>query len=47
MELESNLILAADLRFADPISLTALQSETGEIRRMLGRLILRLRDGGT
>lgn len=46
MELESNLILAADLQFADPTSLAALQRETGVIRRMLGRLILRLQDGG-
>ena len=45
-ELESNLILAHDLRFGDLATLEALRTEIQEIRCMLAGLAERLKDDG-
>jgi len=42
-ELESHLILAHDLGFADPDTLDPLRTEVQEIRRMLAGLAQRLK----
>ncbi len=42
-ELEYQLLLAYDLRFLDRTEYDALSDEAGEVKRMLGALILKLR----
>ncbi len=42
-EMEYQLLLAHDLHFLDQTEYDALNSEAGEVKRMLGALILKLR----
>lgn len=43
-EVEYHLLLARDLRILDPAGWQALREQTGELKRMLAKLLLKLRN---